>query len=155
MIQKICYSAVLLGFGLIAAACSTVPKSSVNKMGWSYVNFTDPVCGQITLEILNSFHIPHKTNTIPYEVWNRWVCIRNTNKFGRVTVVLLHESKTYRLTLIFGKDRRVIKANTDPIIWQEVIGSMADYAHFDSLTSDGRNYLTKNDSIDFNFDVRP
>lgn len=155
MIRKICYSVLLLVLGVSAAACSTVPVSNTNRVGWSYVKFTDPVCGQITLEILNAFHISHKPNTIPYEVYNNWVCIRNTQNFGRITVVLLHEPKMYRLTLVFGKDGRVIKATTDPIIWQQVIGGMAAYAQLDSLNSDAQNYFAKNKSIEFRFDVRP
>ena len=155
MIRKVCYWTLLLGLGLTGSACSTVPESNSNATGWSYVKFTDPACGQITLDILSAFHISHKANTIPYAVWNQWVCIRNTNNFGRITAVLLYEPKTYRLTLDFGKNGRVIKATTDPQIWQEVIGGMAVYARLDSLTTDGRNYLAQNDTIDFRFDVGP
>ena len=155
MWKKIYFPGLVLGLGLMATACSAIPSSHTNGIGWSDLKFTDPVCGQITLAILDAFHIVHKPNTIPHEVWTRWACKRNTNEFGRITVVLLHEPKAYRLTLVFGKNARITEATTDPKVWQKVIGSMADYARFDSLTSIGQNYLTKNGSITFGFDVRP
>ncbi|HKT31522.1 MAG TPA: hypothetical protein VJS89_03375 [Gammaproteobacteria bacterium] len=153
MLKKFNCLVILLGCGLIVAACAS--DAHKNGPGWSYVQFTDPVCGQITLEILDAFHISHKQNTIPFEVWNRWRCLRNTSDYGRITLVVLHEPKPYRLTLRFGKNLQVNQATTDPKIWQEVIGGMAKYARFDSLTDTAHNLLAKDGSITFGFTVKP
>ncbi|MBU6510562.1 MAG: hypothetical protein KGQ73_10315 [Gammaproteobacteria bacterium] len=153
MFRKFFCLMALIGCGLAAVSCST--DGYKNGLGWSYVKFSDPVCGQITLEILDAFHISHKQNTIPFEVWNRWRCLRNTGDYGRITLVVLHEPKPYRLTLVFGKNGQVIQATTDPKTWQEVIGGMARFARYDSLTEAAHNLLAKDGSITFGFAVKP
>lgn len=153
MFKKFNCLVILLGCGLIAAACAS--DTHKNGPGWSYVKFTDPVCGQITLEILDAFHISHKQNTIPFEVWDHWRCLRHTGDYGRITLVVLHEPKPYLLTLVFGKNGQVVQATTSPKIWQEVIGGMAMHARFDSLTNASHYLLAKDGSITFGLTVKP
>lgn len=145
------FAAVLLAVAL-ATGCAS-DKSSEGPSPY-FVKFDDPVCGTITLEILDAFHIPHAKDEIPVNVWRQWACVREINKWGRVTLVILWEPKNYVLTFDAGADGRVSHTLLDPPTYQEVIGGMVIHGRVDSLTHEGIKTLMRDGRLRFTLNVR-
>jgi hypothetical protein len=136
---------------LLLTGCAT--EKTETSPNISLVKFDDPVCSEITLEILDAFHIPHDKDQIPFNVWHQWACVRATTTLGRATLVLLWEPKGYQLTFTSDKDGRISGVGLDPGTYQEVIGGMVIHGRVDSLTDEGRKWLEKNGQLRFTVKV--
>ena len=144
-------SAVILFVGGCSTASTKVADGTPQT---SFPKLDDPICGAITLKIMDSIHIPHKPDEIPFNVWHQWYCVRSISKYGRATFVLLWEPSTYKLNFVIDRDGKVIKATTDPATYQEVIGGFAMFGQFDSISKEVQQALEKYGHQSFSVDVK-
>ena len=63
-----------------------------------------------------------------------WRCIRNQFRYGRITLVVQPEPRTYRLDLYVDDDWHIKKTDVQPAAYTPVLGPMAMHARVDSLT---------------------